>query len=225
MRRLVALATTALLVGAAVPAAAHVDVLPREVTQGEAVEFTVRVPTERSSPTVAVRVDFPPQITVYSFAPPPAGWTIRPVLGPDQRFSRVIYRGGQVPLGQYIDFRMLGTPFESGTALWKTRQTAADGVVKPWTGPPEEEGAAVEESGPTDPGPGSVVMIAAPGATVGEGATTTPVSNGATATDSDSGAAIWLGVIAIAISAMALLALGFLWSTRPARLPGGDEGA
>jgi uncharacterized protein YcnI len=217
MRRLAALAAAALLAAGAAPAVAHVDVLPDHVAQGTALEFTVRVPTERALPTTGVRIDFPTQITVYSFAAPPPGWTLRPLLGPDKRYSGVVYSGGRIPVGQYEDFRMLGTPFESGSALWKTRQTYADGQVKPWTGPPEKPGATTQENGPTSPGPAAVVTIAEPGQAVGA------TGAGATHAD-DSGAAIWLGVIAIAISAMALLALGFLWSTRPARLPGGDEG-
>jgi hypothetical protein len=48
---------------------------------------------------------------------------------------------------------------------------------------------------------------------------TTVVSN---SDDDGSGAAIWLGVIAIGISLLAALAVGFLWSTRPARLPEDD---
>jgi len=217
VRRATVLAALALVAAGAAPAAAHVDVLPTEVAQGEALQFTIRVPTERDLPTTRVRVDFPAQITVYSFAAPPPGWTMRPVRGPDQRFRGVIYSGGEIPVGQYADFHVLGTPFESGTALWKTRQTYADGKVKPWTAAPEEPGQVTEETGPTDPGPAAAVTIAQPGEVVGAGATTT--------TDDDSGAAIWLGVIAIAISGLSLLALGFLWSTRPARLPGGGEGA
>ena len=210
-----ALAALALLGAAAAPAVAHVDVLPTQVAQGEAQQFTIRVPNERDVATTRVRVDFPTQITVYSFAAPPPGWTMRTVRGPDKRFRSVVYTGS-IPVEQYVDFHVLGTPFESGTAVWKTRQTYADGAVKPWTGPAEEPGAEAPESGPTDPGPAAVVTVAEPGAIVGATSTTT--------TD-DSGAAIWLGVIAIAISAFALLALGFLWSTRPARLPGGDGDA
>ena len=88
--------------------------------------------------------------------------------------------------------------------------------MKPWTGAPEKPGEVAAESGPAAPGPAAAVTVAEPGQAVGVTSTTT--------TD-DSGAAIWLGVIAIAISGLSLLALGFLWSTRPARLPGGDEGA
>ena len=82
MRRLTLLAAVALLIGGAAQASAHVDVLPTEVAQGEPLEFTVRVPTERQLPTTRVRVEFPSQITVYSFAAPPPGWTMRPVRCP-----------------------------------------------------------------------------------------------------------------------------------------------
>lgn len=192
----------------AAPALAHVDVLPTRVVAGEATEFTVRVPTERPVATTAVRIDFPESVVVYSFAPPPPGWTIRPVLGGDGRFQAVEYRGRAGP-GRYVDFRMLGTPSQPGDTIWTARQTYADGKVKPWTGPPEEEGAEAPETGPTDPGPAARVSVLA------EGEAVTPGGSG----DGDSGAGVWLGVIAIAISGLSLLALGFLWSTRPAKLP------
>lgn len=199
-------------------ALAHVDVLPRSVAVGEATELTVRVPTERDVPTTRVRVDFPAQITVYSFADPPPGWRLTPLRRPDGRLRGVVYSGGRIGVGRYADFRMLGTPFEEGLAVWPSRQTYADGQVKPWTGPPELPGQeAAPESSPTAPGPAAAVEVVAAGsapATAGGG------GDG----DDGSGTAIWLGVIAIGISLLAALAVGFLWSTRPARLPGdGDE--
>lgn len=210
LRRAMAVAVLALVVIAA-PAAAHVDVLPTSVVAGESTEFTVRVPTERALPTTGVRVEFPDSIVVYSFAPPPPGWTMRPVLGGDGRFQAVEYRG-RSGVGRYVDFRMLGTPSAPGVAVWRARQTYADGLVKPWTGPPEVEGAVAAETGPTDPGPAAQVSVLAEGEAAA-------VATGDGGGDGESGAAIWLGVIAIAISAFSLLALGFLWSTRPAKLP------
>ena len=220
MRRLpVLIAALAALALAASPALAHIDVLPVEVTQGESVQFTIRVPTERALPTTRVAVDFPTQVTVYSFEDPPPGWTVTPVRGSDGRFRGVVYSGGRSGADRYVDFHLLGTPFESGSAVWKARQTYADGRVKPWTGPTEAAGEEAPESGPTDPGPAAVVTVLAPGRAAAAAA---PVAAGRD--DSDSGAAIWLGVIAIVISGLCLLALGFLWSTRPARLPPDDEG-
>jgi hypothetical protein len=217
VRALIASAAVAAWLAGAAVATAHVEVLPASVPAGEAAEFTVRVPTERDIPTTGVRIAFPPQVTVFSFADPPPGWRITPLRRPDGRFRGVAYSGGSIPVARYADFRMLGTPFEEGTALWRTRQTYADGQVKPWTGPPEQPGAESSESGPAEPGPAAAVEITAPGSA--------PASAAAPADDDDgSGTAIWLGVIAIGISLLAALAVGFLWSTRPARLPEDREG-
>ena len=220
MRRLAvaAAALVALILGAS-PAMAHVDVLPTQVAQGQSTQFTIRVPTEREVPTVRVAVDFPSQVTVYSFEDPP-GWKVQPVRAPDGRFRGVVYSGGSIGVERYVDFHVLGTPFESGQALWKARQTYADGKVKPWTGAPEKPGEESPETGPTDPGPAALVTVLEPGQAVA-GTAVAAASGG----DSDSGAAIWLGVIAIVISGLCLLALGFLWSTRPARLPPDDQGS
>lgn len=198
---------------AAAQAQAHIEVLPATAEQGVAVEFTIRVPTERELPTTAVEVTFPSQVTVFSFADPPPGWRVQPITAANGRLSGVRYTGGRIGVERYADFRLLGTPFEAGTAPWKTRQTHADGQVKPWTGPPEKEGEESTETGPTDPGPAAAVEI------VPEGTPTTTAAAAPSSNGDDSGAGIWLGVIAIAISALAALGVGLLWSTRPARLP------
>ncbi|MGD9570443.1 MAG: DUF1775 domain-containing protein [Thermoleophilia bacterium] len=210
-------ALVALLVAAAT-AHAHVDVLPATLEQGTAAELTVRVPNERDVPTTRVRVDVPPQVTVYSLGEPPPGWSVTGVRAADGRIGSVIWAGGAIPPGRYADFTMLGTPFDEGVATWPARQTYADGQVKPWTGPPEDEGAARTESGPTDPGPAAQTTIVAVGSA--------PAAAAAAAGggDDDSGAAIWLGVIAIGVAALALIGVGFLWSSRPARLPEDEEG-
>jgi hypothetical protein len=220
VRARIALAALVASLAVAAPAAAHVEVLPARVEQGKALELTVRVPTERNLPTTAVQVQLPTQVTVYSFGQPPPGWTVEPQRASDGRFRGVIFRGGTIGVGRYADFTMLATPFETGTVAWKVRQTYQDGQVKPWTGPPEEEGAvASPETGPSAPGPAAQMEILAPGATA-QGRPTAVESGD----DGDSGAAIWLGVIAIGIAALAAVGVGLLWSTRPARLPEDDEG-
>jgi uncharacterized protein YcnI len=213
MRRIVALTLVTTALGAA-PAAAHVEILPRTVTQNEFTEFTARVPTERDVPTTAVRIDFPPQVTVSKFAPPPAGWTLREILADDGRTLGVVYKGGTIGLRNYLDFTFLGTGFDTGKAIWKSRQTYADGKVKPWTGPPETPGAASPETGPTEPGEAAAVEVIAAGTSAPATVSAARPSN-----DGNSGAAIWLGIIAIVAAVGAFLAVAYLWTTRPMTLP------
>lgn len=212
-----ALAAMVAALAVATPATAHVEVLPDRVEQGKALELTVRVPTERNLPTTAVQVQFPTQVTVYSFGQPPSGWTVTPRLATDGRYRGVTFTGGTIGVGRYADFTMLATPFETGTVLWKVRQTYQDGQVKAWTGTPVDQGGSSQETGPSAPGPAAEMEIVAAGAAV-PGAPAEADSG-----DDDSGAAIWLGVIAIGISALAAVGVGLLWSTRPARLPEDDE--
>lgn len=201
------------LLAAAAPARAHFDVLPADLTVGVATELTVRVPTERDVPTTRVRVDVPSQVTVFSLGQPPAGWTATAVKGSDGKIASIVWSGGSIPPGRYADFTVLGTPFTEGEAVWPARQGHADGLVKPWTGSPEDEAAGRSETGPTDPGPAARTTIAPEGTVAGAIVV---------AGDDESGAAIWLGVIAIGIAVLAALGTGLLWSTRPARLPPDD---
>jgi len=193
----------------ATPGVAHVDVLPTRVADGEAREFVIRVPTERDVPTTAVTVRFPSQVTVFSLREPPSGWRVRPERSPDGRIIAATWRGGRIDVDRFQTFAVLGTPFGTGTTVWETDQTYADGLVKRWTGEPDPSGTASAETSPDDPGPAAAVEIV-PASEV------TVVGGGG---DDGSGAAIWLGVIAIGIAALAALGTGLLWSSRPRQLP------
>ncbi len=220
MRRVVAgllalLATLAL----AGTASAHVDVLPTELVQDQSTQLTIRVPNERAGvDTVRVRVGIPEQVTVYSLGPTPPGWKVTPIRGANGKFATLVFSGGRIAPNRYADFTVLATPFESGQAVWPVVQAYSDGKDKPWTGPPEKPGEESAESGPTDPGPAAAQTILEPGQAPATGAT----GGGSGGGDSDT--AIWLGVIAIGVALLAVLATGFLWSTRPATLPQDDEG-
>ena len=102
-------------------------------------------------------------------------------------------------------------------------QTYADGRRKPWVGPPEKPGVAEKETGPTQAGPSPATEVTAtPDIPVpASPASSAPPANTREATSSDAG--VWLGVIAIVIALGAALAVGFLWSTRPAELPPDDD--
>lgn len=223
VRRVAAIATGLLAtLLAAGTASAHVSVLPETLTQDVSGQLIIRVPNERTDAnTVRVRVGIPEQVTVYSVGPTPPGWTVTPIRGSDGKFATLVFSGGSIPPDHYVDFTVLGTPFATGQAVWPVVQAFSDGTDKPWTGPPEKPGEEAPESGPTDPGPAAAQTILAAGeAPVADGAA--PASGGGSGSD-DSGTAIWLGVIAIGIALLAVLATGFLWSTRPATLPEDDE--
>jgi hypothetical protein len=203
------------LVALALPAtaAAHVSVLPAEPRLNAEQELVVRVPAERDVPTTAVRVLFPRGLTVAQFAPA-AGWRRRELLTADRRVRGAVWSGGRIAPGEYADFRFLATPRQAGQLVFKAFQTYADGATKPWTGPPERPGAPEEaETGPTVPGPAPAIEALAIPDVTGPQATTKKES---------SDAAIWLGLIAIVIALGSALAVGFLWSTRPATLPPDD---
>jgi uncharacterized protein YcnI len=209
------------LAAVAVPATAHVQVLPSTATVEQSQEFTVRVPTERPLPTIAVRVEFPPGMTVYAFAPPPPGWRMQ-VISRNGSNVAVRYYGGRIPVQQYQDFRFLATPTKTGQAAWKALQTYADGKVKPWTGKPEAPGAVSSENGPTDPGPASATLVTASPAPAGTAADASAGQSSTSGGGGSSDAGVWLGLIAIAIAALAAVGTGLLWSSRPAKLPEGD---
>lgn len=195
-------------------AMAHVVIAPATTAPGADQEFTMRVPNERDVPTTRLVVTFPADLTVFSFAPSP-GWRRQVLLSSDRRVRGAIFSGGSVPVQGYDDFRFLGVATRPGTYIWSVQQIYADGKSKPWTGPPEGGGAP--ESGPTAPGPAPVTRVLAGVAPAGSvapaGATSSP----------SSGAGVWLGLIAIALAAAAVLCTGFLWSTRPAELPSDRE--
>lgn len=222
----VATVAAAVLIGLPATGAAHIDVLPTQIVQGQPASFTVRVPNERRGvSTTVVKVLFPTQVTVYAFAPAPPGWTMSVQSAPNGRISGVTYRG-DLPQERYQDFHFLGNSFTPGTVVWKSYQTYADGKVKPWTTDPAKESDRAE-TGPTDPGPGSALKILPTGATPTADTAAAPGAPGAPgpaavadpASQSDARAAMWLGIIGILIGAAGLVAAGLLWTTRPMRLP------
>ena len=192
---------------AAPVAMAHVEVLPSTAVKGESTEFTVRVPAEEGLTTTQVRVTFPTEVSVYAIADAP-GWSTKILKRPDGRIGGVIWSGGAIAPSHYANFTFLGTPFSTGTAVFPAWQTTSSGKVKRWTGPPEAPGAETAETGVGAPGPASAVTI------------TETAAEAAPAGDSgSSGGGLWLGVIAIAASLVALAGVGLVWASRPRDLP------
>ena len=196
-------------------ASAHVEVLPAKPEVGEEQEFVVRVPDEEETATTAVRVLFPRGVSVSQFAPMP-GWKRKVLLTRDKRPRGVVWSGGTITPGTYEDFRFLATPKRAGTVVWKTFQGYRSGAVKPWTGPPEKPGVEAPETGITEQGPAPATEATAVPDEASAPTGTREVNS--------SSAGIWLGLIAIVIALGSALAVGFLWSTRPAQLPPDEAG-
>jgi len=226
VRRATLAAAALVLLAGGLPAAAkaHVEVTPDSATVREEVELTFRVPNERDVPFTAVRISFPKQVSVAGLAAPPPGWTMKVLKTADKRSRGVVYTGGSVGPGEYQDFTLLAAPLAAGQAVWPVQQTYGDGKVKPWTGPPEKPGAPDDdegtESGPTAEGPAPALQIRAAAAAAAPAVTA--AHHGGTS-DDKSNAAIWLGVVAIALAFGSALLSGLLWSTRPLKLPEDDE--
>jgi uncharacterized protein YcnI len=224
VRRRLALVLAAAGALVAAPAAlGHVTVLPERPKLNSQQEFVVRVPNERDVPTVGLQVLFSTDLRVGQFAPKP-GWQRKVLLTDSKRARGVRWTGGRIAPGEYADFRLLATPRTAGQAVFRVYQTYSDGKTKPWAGPPEKPGAAEQETGVEEPGPSPAVDVTAT-PDVPTGAAATALSTSTTTTKrTSSDAAIWLGLIAIVIALAAVLATGFLWSTRPATLPADEPG-
>jgi uncharacterized protein YcnI len=212
-RRLpLALAATGAL-AAPTAAGGHVTVLPERPKLNAQQELVVRVPDERTVPTVKLQILFDTDLRVSQFAPKP-GWKRRVLLTDDKRVRGAEWTGGRIAPGEYADFRFLATPRNPGQALFRAYQTYSDGKTKPWSGAPEKPGVAEQETGIDQAGPSPAVDVTATPDVPAPAAATSAATK---RTSSD--AAIWLGVIAIVIALGAALAAGWLWSTRPATLP------
>lgn len=113
---------------------AHVTMAPRE-SVGEAEErYTMRVPTERDSPTVRIEAVFPSEVFVTSIDTK-EGWRIEPSRAADGRIVSAVWNGGRIDPGQSAEFTFAArNPAEGITLVWKVTQVHEDGSQAEWTG-------------------------------------------------------------------------------------------
>lgn len=128
--------------GAAGTAFAHVTVQPAEVPQGSYQVFTVLVPTEKPSATIAVKIAIPDGVNISRFEPKP-GWTYEIERNGDGKIVSVTWKatGPGLAETEFGEFKMQGKVADDATELvWKAYQTYADGEVVEWTGAPDADG-------------------------------------------------------------------------------------
>ncbi|MCY9696161.1 YcnI family copper-binding membrane protein [Paenibacillus alginolyticus] len=123
-------------------ASAHVSVLPKETTQGTYEMFTMRVPSEKETPTIKVDVKFSPDQVSVSRVEPKPGWKYEIVKDTAGKIAGVTWTatGEGLSATEFGEFNMQGKVADKVTSItWKAYQTYKDGSVAEWTGAPDAE--------------------------------------------------------------------------------------
>ncbi len=199
MQRTLAAAVLAAALAAPAAAQAHVTVQPDTVAAAAFTVESIRVPNERDdASTVKVDVQLPPGFIEALYQPRP-GWTVvvakeklaKPVQTDDgpvsEEVRRITFTGhgsqGRIAPGQFMDFPLsVQIPGKPGDKLtFKALQTYSDGKVVRWIG----------AAGSDTPAP-VVSVVAAPAA--------------ASASESGGGASKGLGIAALVIAVLGLIA-------------------
>lgn len=140
-KTLTALATVAALL-LALPgvAGAHATVYPRSMNANSFEKFILRVPVEKESDTVKVRVEVPEGFTV-SRVRPLAGWSCAVEKTADGKSVKAItWSGGKIAPGEFQEFEFQGKTAENpGKYAFLAYQTYADGETVNWTGPSDAQ--------------------------------------------------------------------------------------
>ncbi|MDP9842027.1 uncharacterized protein YcnI [Streptosporangium lutulentum] len=194
-RRLVAVTAgvTALTVGLALPALAHVTINPGSAVQGSFTKVAFRVPNERDdASTNKIEVAFPldhplPFVTVR----PVPGWDVKVVEGKlpkpvtteygeiTEAVTKVIWTGGKIESGQFQEFEvsMGALPKDTDQLIFPTTQTYSGGEVVKWADEPKADGSEAERPAPLlklTPASAEGDEHAAASATPAAGASTAP---------------------------------------------------
>ncbi|HYF93035.1 MAG TPA: YcnI family protein [Symbiobacteriaceae bacterium] len=172
---------------------AHAVVYPKTINANSYEKFTVRVPTEKETDTVKVRVEVPEGFAVSRVKPLP-GWTYEMEKSADGKVVKaIIWSGGKIAPGEFQEFEFQGKSAQSpGKYAFPIHQTYAGGQTVAWTGPSDAQtpasvvevqatGAAVDDHGqqkpaaqvPNTPAPAPAPAPAAPAAPQGGSPITT----------------------------------------------------
>jgi uncharacterized protein YcnI len=133
-RAITALLALALLVGSSAVALGHAVVFPKASVAGGRERYTIRVPNERTVPTVRVEIQFPPSVRVTSFYDTP-GWRLEIVRDSAKRIAGAVWTGS-LPVEHTVEFSFSAVnPKDAMEIHWPVLQKYADGEEANWTGP------------------------------------------------------------------------------------------
>ncbi|GAA4082392.1 YcnI family protein [Nonomuraea soli] len=157
-------ATTALTLGLAMPALAHVTIQPGTAPQGGFTKVAFRVPNERDDAgTVKLEVSFPADhpLAFVSVKPLP-GWKAEvvesklpaPVKVEDgeleEAVTKVVWTGGKINPGEFQEFEVSMGRLPTGVdqLIFPATQTYSSGEVVKWADPPAADGSEAEHPAP-----------------------------------------------------------------------------
>lgn len=224
MRHTPLVLTAALALLAPAAAQAHVSLHPNEVPTGSFATLDIRVPNEsEKANTVKLAVQVPPGFLDVSPEYMP-GWTPKVITGKlakpiqtedgevTEQVEEVIWAGdgkqGKIPPGQFLNFPIsTEIPGKAGEELtFKVLQSYDNGEVVRWIGPPDSEEPAPQidvtaEGGALQDVAGSETAPPSPSTSTGE-------SSAETSGGSSDSASKGLGIAALIVGALGLLAGG-----------------
>ncbi|ACZ86370.1 YcnI family protein [Streptosporangium roseum] len=224
---------TALTLGLALPALAHVTINPGSAEQGSFSKVAFRVPNERDdASTNKVEVAFPTDhpLPFVSVKPVP-GWEVKvtesklpkPVTTEygeiTEAVTKITWSGGKIEPGQFQEFEvsMGALPKDTDHLVFPATQTYSGGEVVKWDDEPKADGSEPERPAPvlkltpaSAEGDGHGTASATPAAAPSASATlAAPSVAPVAATDSSDGTARLLGGVGL-IAGLAGLVVGVL---------------
>ncbi|WP_327085071.1 YcnI family protein [Nonomuraea sp. NBC_01738] len=157
-------AATALTIGLAAPALAHVTINPGTAEQGGFTKVAFRVPNERDdAATVKIEVSFPTDhpLAFVSVKPVP-GWSVKVTEGKlpkpvktefgdlEEAVTKIVWTGGKINSGEFQEFEvsMGQLPKDTDQLVFPTTQTYTGGEVVKWADVPAADGKEAEHPAP-----------------------------------------------------------------------------
>jgi hypothetical protein len=101
--------------------------------------YCIRVPSEKSVPTIGLEVEFPVNLEVSAIEVP-TGWHGTAHKDRQSRIVSASWEGGSILPGQYLEFGVVARNPETPTALiWKAIQKYQDASEVHWIGPSQAQ--------------------------------------------------------------------------------------
>ncbi len=121
------------------PASAHVTVTPSEAAPAASQRYCIRVPSERSVPTIGLEAEFPLSLEVRAVEAPP-GWRATEHKDRHGRIVSASWDGGSIAPGHALEFGVIArNPATPAPLVWKAIQKYHGGSEVHWIGPAQAQ--------------------------------------------------------------------------------------